>query len=86
LLEGKRIDKTLLMTRFWSVLVGFTRFQLSAFSFQLCAFRFPVSGFIPFSSGLALGAGVLSRHTVTSVDIQRLAKAQPVTLADTNRN
>ena len=33
----------------------------------------------------AIAAGVLSRHTVTNVDNQALAKAKPVTFAVTNR-
>ena len=35
---------------------------------------------------LAAGAGVLSRHTVTFVDNQELAKGRPVTLPVTTRN
>jgi hypothetical protein len=70
-LPGKRIYKTLLMTRLCSVLVGL----VSAFSFPFAIILPPYPR-----------DPLLSRHTVTFVDNQRLAKDQPVTFSATNRN
>ena len=71
-----------MITRFYSVLVGYGLggpiCPFLHFSFQLSAFSLLFR--------LSLGAGVLSRHTVTFVDNQRLAKVQPATFPDTTRH
>jgi hypothetical protein len=61
--------KTWPITRFYSVLLGFSRF---CSRWQVSAFRLH-----PSSLGLAPGAGVWSRHTVTTLTINDLHKSDP---------
>jgi hypothetical protein len=71
----------------WPV-AGFSLFPSPPFRFrfQVSGFRFQVSAFSLHPLALPTPAPLLSRHTVTFVDNQRLAKAQPVTFSVTNRN